>query len=143
MIKKTKYAYIVFWVLIFGIIQEMPSAVEGYFWYGGAIGYTFLHSFYFCLVGVLIRVENERNKNIVRGILISIGAFFMGGSHYITALECAILFFLYIGFSLINKKNHLLVEMVGYGSVLYWIFCSDYGTGQCSKTGGNCGYANN
>ncbi len=105
MIKKTKYAYIVFWVLIFGIIQEMPSAVEGYFWYGGAIGYTFLHSFYFCLVGVLIRVENERNKNIVRGILISIGAFFMGGSHYITALECAILFFLYIGFSLINKKT--------------------------------------
>lgn len=103
--RKTIYADVIFLILAFGIVQEMPSAVEGYFWYCGAVGYTFLHAFYFCLAGALIRVENGRNKNIVRGVLISIGAFLMGGSHYITALECAVLFVLYIGISLISKEK--------------------------------------
>ena len=105
--KKVDFADIIFCFFMIGIIQEMPSPVEGYFWYCGAVGYVFLHAFYFCLVGTFICADNTRNSNIVRDILISIGAFFMGGSHYITALECAIFFVMYIGISLFNKEKIL------------------------------------
>lgn len=81
---------VVFGVISFLTIQTMPSPVEGIYWYSGAIAYTFLHYLMLVLFCVILRMEIGENKcrRIIWMIIAALYAFLVGGTQYITVLEC-------------------------------------------------------
>ena len=68
------------------------TRVEAFYWYSGAINYTFTFGMAFFWLGLLIRAvyESDENVRIRKLIWASIWAFFMGGANYLSALELAI-----------------------------------------------------
>jgi len=80
---------------LFMMVQCLNGAgtrVEAFYWYSGAINYTFTFGMAFFWIGLLIRSVYERDEKVRRNKLIwaSIWAFFMGGANYLSALELAI-----------------------------------------------------
>ncbi|MBO6242296.1 MAG: hypothetical protein J6O61_15945 [Butyrivibrio sp.] len=68
------------------------TRVEAFYWYSGAINYTFTFGMAFFWLGLLIRsVYDVDEKTRCRKLIwASIWAFFMGGANYLSALELAI-----------------------------------------------------
>lgn len=80
---------------LFMMVQCLNGAgtrVEAFYWYSGAINYTFTFGMAFFWLGLLIRsvYESDENVRIRKLIWASIWAFFMGGANYLSALELAI-----------------------------------------------------
>ncbi len=77
------------------MVQCLPQGVmraEAFYWYSGAINYTFTFGMAFFWLGLLIRsVYDEDAKARKRKVLwASFWGFWMGGANYMTALELAI-----------------------------------------------------
>ncbi|SEG17568.1 hypothetical protein SAMN02910276_02092 [Butyrivibrio sp. Su6] len=68
------------------------TRVEAFYWYSGAINYTFTFGMAFFWLGLLIRsvYESDEKARLRKLIWASIWAFFMGGANYLSALELAI-----------------------------------------------------
>ncbi len=81
------------WVIIsslvtFVIIETVPSPVNAYYWYNGAVHYNFMHSCMILLFAAMLGVENDsgRLKEILLYIAACILSVLCGGSNYSTAL---------------------------------------------------------
>lgn len=81
------------WVIIsslvtFLIIETVPSPVNAYYWYNGAVHYNFMHSCMILLFAAMLCVENGsgRLKEILLYIASCILSVLCGGSNYSTAL---------------------------------------------------------
>lgn len=81
------------WVIIsslvtFLIIETVPSPVNAYYWYNGAVHYNFMHSCMILLFAAMLSVENGfgRVKEILLYIAACILSVLCGGSNYSTAL---------------------------------------------------------
>lgn len=68
------------------------TRAEAFYWYSGAINYTFTFGMAFFWLGLLIRsvYESDEKTRLRKLIWASIWAFFMGGANYLSALELAI-----------------------------------------------------
>jgi len=68
------------------------TRAEAFYWYSGAINYTFTFGMAFFWLGLLIRsvYEEDEKKRFRKFVWASIWAFFMGGANYLSALELAI-----------------------------------------------------
>ena len=80
---------------LFMMVQCLNGAgtrVEAFYWYSGAINYTFTFGMAFFWLGLLIRsvYEYDEKARFRKLVLASIWAFFMGGANYLSALELAI-----------------------------------------------------
>lgn len=80
---------------LFMMVQCLNGAgtrVEAFYWYSGAINYTFTFGMAFFWLGLLIRLVYESDEKVRHRKIIwaSIWAFFMGGANYLSALELAI-----------------------------------------------------
>ncbi len=77
------------------MVQCLPEGViraEAFYWYSGAINYTFTFGMAFFWLGLLIRSvyedgEKKRNRKLIWA---AFWGFWMGGANYMTALELAI-----------------------------------------------------
>ena len=69
--------------------QLPPSAVQGFYWWNGAIYYVFFHGLEMASIALAIRLVRKGGAG--RELLLVLLAFFLGGGNYITALSCAIL----------------------------------------------------
>ncbi len=100
---------IVFLVLAGVSIQMLPSASQGFYWYNGSVFYTFFYGVSLILYGlVLLYIFSAPHRKAGKetGYLIGISllAFFIGGSNYVTSLITVILFVFAIA-SLLIVKN--------------------------------------
>ena len=80
---------------LFMMVQCLNGAgtrVEAFYWYSGAINYTFTFGMAFFWLGLLIRsvYESDGKARSRKLLWASIWAFFMGGANYLSALELAI-----------------------------------------------------
>ncbi|SFQ08491.1 hypothetical protein SAMN04487928_1187 [Butyrivibrio proteoclasticus] len=80
---------------LFMMVQCLNGAgtrVEAFYWYSGAINYTFTFGMAFFWLGLLLRsvYEADEKKRFRKLVWASIWAFFMGGANYLSALELAI-----------------------------------------------------
>ena len=73
----------------FLVIQKMPSPVEAFYWFAGAISYTFLHYISLIFIGLLIR--GCENKKWIYALAMSALAVIVGGSQYTTVLITVII----------------------------------------------------
>lgn len=69
-------------------IEFLPSAVQGLFWYDGAISYTFIHGLALLMFGVLIKAYKTegKNKRIRLFTLAVILGFLVSGGNFIDSL---------------------------------------------------------
>ena len=97
------------WVLagcgvLFFSVQRAPSAFEGFFWYNGALFYTFFYALSLCLYGLallLLRAERLRWGLLVPAALL---AFFLGGGNYSTALLTLVLLACGAGWAFLRQR---------------------------------------
>ncbi len=78
-------------VMINSLESGKPRA-EAFYWYSGAINYSFMFGLSMLWIGLLIRIlfENHRASRIRKLIGASVLGFLLGGSNYMTALGMAI-----------------------------------------------------
>lgn len=102
-----------------------PYPVEAFFWFCGAILYTFIHALALLLVTLLFLLERYHNEKKGKTILLEIGILLLtigvGGGNYITALLVMILYVLYVIWAFWRKNpckvlmlSNALVYMVAF-----------------------------
>ena len=69
--------------------QLVPSPVQGFFWYNGAVYYTFFYGLF--LMSIALAVLVVKKGGLVRTALLCALAAFIGGGNYVTALSSAML----------------------------------------------------
>ena len=100
-------------LIIFLSMQLVPSPVQSFYWYNGAIFYTFFYSLSLVLFALILKFLKCQNKgkNLILIPLIAILCILIGGSNYTTALLTNILLaflLIYLFITRNNKKYALL-----------------------------------
>ena len=90
------------------IVNSIPNGTvraEAFYWWSGAVNYTFMLSLSFVWLGMLMRLcfEDRGKKDTVRLALFCVLSFLLGGGNYMTALVVAVLAFL-AGFIIVMVK---------------------------------------
>ncbi len=97
------------------MIQCLPRGglrVEAFYWYSGAINYTFTFGMAFFWLGLLMRsvYEEDAKKRKRKLIWAAFWGFWMGGANYLTALELAICSVLILFIFFMIKRNVFKLE---------------------------------
>lgn len=96
---------------LFIIIQCMPNGNEGLYWHAGVVNYTWAFAFLLMLLAVVLSILKEDNiiKMIIKIMMASILAVFVGGGNYLTALQGSLWLFamwvIIILSAVTNKEN--------------------------------------
>ncbi len=79
-------------ILMIQCLSEGGMRVEAFYWYSGAINYTFTFGMAFFWLGLVLRsvYENSEKARKKKLIWAAFWGFWMGGANYLTALELAI-----------------------------------------------------
>lgn len=88
---KKDYVLIITAALLFITVQCVPGKVEAFYWYSGAVNYTFLHGLSLIYFGLLLHAGYSSGRK--RGILLalaSIVGFLTGGGNQMTPLNTVI-----------------------------------------------------
>lgn len=88
-------------------IQLLPSAFGSFYWYNGAVYYTFYYALMLFLLGHLIKVslQVDRNKTIYHAIAIILLSAVIAGGNYMTLLLTVLLFVLFSLWSTYKKAK--------------------------------------
>ena len=93
-------------LILFAMIQSMPAGTarnEAFYWYSGAINYSFMFGLGLLWLGLLIRLEISSKKGLL--VTTCILGFLLGGANYMTALSLAVVSFCIIVLRIIKKIN--------------------------------------
>lgn len=86
----------------------LPSVSEGYYWYSGAVNYTFCFALCICLFSALFSMELRRTAgkplSWVRLGLLCPAFFFLGGGNFSTAAAAVSLYALYLMYLAVRRK---------------------------------------
>ena len=78
-------------------LQTMPSPVEGLYWYPGAITYLLIQTHMLIFIALCISLEDKKGILKVIGVPVAFFlAFWVGGSYYITVLQCVLWYTVYL-----------------------------------------------
>ncbi|MBE5852723.1 MAG: hypothetical protein E7299_07220 [Lachnospiraceae bacterium] len=97
-----------------------PVPVEAYYWFCGAIVYTFIYALCWLLIGILFllcRGVTGRKKLIIFETIIVLLSISIGGSNYVTGLVMVVVYaFFVMGTFLLRNRNKylMLANMVIY-----------------------------
>ena len=83
---------------LFLMIQLMPSAVEGFYWYNGAVNYTFFYALLMLMTGLTWYCDQTMRKAARAGltVLLMLLGFVLSGGNQVTSFA-AVLFYLICG----------------------------------------------
>lgn len=102
--------------------QFLPSAVEGLYWFNGAMNYTLFWGMLIVLMTIYFSFDTNKSKVIwsLKVTMASILAFLISGGNYVPAFEALIVEFIFIVVLITIKKRK---SMVGVGiSFLFGLF---------------------
>lgn len=113
-LKADKWQWLLITLLPLGTsIQLLPSAFQGFFWWNGAVFYTFFYSLslvYFALVLKLLKSERRRIAHIIAIFII---AFLLGGGSYPVALVTCEISFLISAVALYKRRKGAVIAAAG------------------------------
>lgn len=107
--------YVTAMITLILMVHSMPKdglRVEAFYWYSGAINYTFTFGMAFFWLGLLMRAVYEENEKARKRKLIwaCFWGFWMGGANYLTALELAIISVLLIFIFVMVKRGKFTLD---------------------------------
>ncbi|MCE5190005.1 MAG: DUF6056 family protein [Eubacteriales bacterium] len=109
-------------VITFFSIQLCISPREAFFWYNGAVYYTFFHSLLLVLATLVLRIIGSKSA-WVRAVFAAVGVLLCGilsGGNYATAMVCFELLVCAAAYSIYRKDVRLLAA---FGLMLL-VFCA-------------------
>ena len=114
------YGIIVSSLILFCSIQFMPDAFQGFYWYNGAIYYTFFYSVSLIFYALLIRMFFAKSKKgkIALCVVSSLIAIFIGGGNYATCLFVFVVMALLLLAMFYNKSSDKWLYVVIFGVFL-------------------------
>lgn len=112
-----KYYYKIIAILISTIcIQGLPSLVQGFYWWNGAIYYTFFFSLSLLQISNILKyLKYDKRKNFVLAFVLT---FLVAGSNFVTVSNQVIMMTMFMIF-LFVKKHPKRYQMLGIAILLY------------------------
>lgn len=107
------------------VIQVLltPAPTEAFFWFCGAVVYTFIHALSLVLLTLLFLLEHTQKEKKKDTILLEVGIVFLtiavGGSNYVTALTILIFYVLHVAWVFWQKNPHKILILSDF--ILYLI----------------------
>lgn len=100
-------------ITAFLMLHWMPSAVEGLYWYNGAMNYTFFYGILLILTCVILSLCQEQSKRalVLKSILGIILAFALSGGNHVTAFAGLLVVAGVLGFCVILKKRSYVIRV--------------------------------
>lgn len=98
-------------------IQFLPSAVQGFYWYTGAVAYTLIYSVSLILSAFVLKLVGcsiNKRKKVFYFILICILSCMVGGGNYVTGLMMTLVFSLLLLFMIIKKNTKWKMMIVPF-----------------------------
>lgn len=122
----------------FLVIETIASPVEAFYWYAGAVAYTFLHFLSLVFIGLQIWSCDLKKTGGKIGYTIgtSLLAIILGGSQYTTALLSVIIMLFFI---VIQNKKVKVHQIIPIFLLILGFMCSMFSPGNMvrqSETGG-------
>ncbi|MCM1170958.1 MAG: hypothetical protein NC393_02410 [Clostridium sp.] len=94
------------------IIEQMPSPVEGLFWFSGAVNYTGFFFLFLIDWALLYSLINSTKYIVLKTFLLSLLSFFVVGGNHLLSVLCFIFFMALIIFAVLKKKYRLIAPCV-------------------------------
>ncbi len=122
-------------IILFFALQFTHVPSDSFYWYNGAIYYTFFYSLSLLLYGMLILLYHCKHVPVkVLWMLPSIAlSFLIGGSNYATALLNAILLLLTVLYFVFKKNQHFFYYLPVFASGTIALFISMSGPGNALR----------
>ena len=101
-------------ILMIHCLEEGPTRAEAFYWYSGAINYTFTFGMAFFWLGLVIRTVYDADAKARKRKLFwaAFWGFWMGGANYLSALELAICSVLILVICFMVKAGRFRLEGV-------------------------------
>lgn len=106
-------------IAVFLSVHFLPSLVQGFYWYNGAVYYCFYYSLALLDFCLMVHYLNKGKKRTL-GLGLFLAAF-VGGGNYVTALTLTLMLLLMVVMAFISKTPrkwgllvHLLVFLAGF-----------------------------
>lgn len=118
-------------VMISFALQFTPVPSDSFYWYNGAVYYTFFYSLSLLLYGILIQLYYFRHwhSKLLLAIFCAFLSFIIGGSNYSTALLNAILLFFTLVLCLIKQNHHIKYYIFVFAAGMFGLLISISGPG--------------
>ncbi len=94
-------------IVITQSIENGSTRAEAFYWYSGAVNYSFMFGLSLLWVGCLIRilVDKKNKSRIVKTVIVCILGFLLGGANYMSALGLAVISVIIIFLVIMIKKK--------------------------------------
>lgn len=88
-------------------VNFLPSAVEGIYWYNGAVYYTGFYSLSLIMFGLQLRLFQAESRKALTAdsVLLILCAFLVGGGNYSTALTAALVLTIFTVLGFMRRKK--------------------------------------
>jgi hypothetical protein len=106
----TRAASILALLLITQSMENGSTRAEAFYWWSGAINYTFMFGLSLLWMGMVFRQAFDNDIHRVRFVLMCILGFLLGGSNYMTALVVAIF----------SSLGLIVLLMIRIGKFTFW-----------------------
>jgi hypothetical protein len=120
-----KYVVLFGMPVLFFSIQSPPSPLQGFFWFSGALAYTFFYSLMLFLLGTCIRLWRAGPSKAApywqNAILTMLLCFMISGGNYITALSTALLLLAFVVSCFIFKRARSVKIAFVVSLVLFFV----------------------
>lgn len=101
-----KYIIYIAVPMLFLQIQFVPALVEAFYWYNGAIYYTFFYSIMLLYISQLMQIYFNKDKKYKKAFILSIAlAIVLGGGNFVTGILTTLIGLCFVAFSLINHST--------------------------------------
>lgn len=94
------------------IIEQMPSPVEGLFWFSGSVNYTGFFFLFLLDWALLFKFINSTKYIALKAFLLSLLSFFVVGGNHLLSVLCLVFFMALIIFAVLKKKYRLIAPCV-------------------------------
>lgn len=116
------YSIIISCLACFSIMQYLPNACEGFYWYCGGAGYTFFFFLYFILFGKICIAFNKKSISLKNFISLCLLGFFTAGGHFAITLLGFVTISIFLLENIFSKQFDKAFKIKYYIiSVIYYI----------------------
>lgn len=113
-------------IIVFFLIETIPSPLEGLYWFNGSINYLFFFSLLLIEISILINYFYTQKKiNIIFSIILVI---LISGGNHIVAFACILINIIFFLLTLIKKKTILSMLPVLLSIIFFIINITSPGT---------------
>lgn len=100
--------------------QMLPSALEAFYWFNGAVFYTFFYAmglFFYGLLILYLKASAPRRQGVFLALL-SVIAVLIGGSNFVTSLLTLLILFCLLVYLLAAKNQKWKMLLIPFGLLL-------------------------